>query len=386
MKLLLFESKRLSYDSSWYFTEMLRRGFERLGAKVTVFVLEDLEQQENQLLELCRQHYDAVLDTNSALVSAKIDDTDYYIDCFQAPFYHFIVDHPLHVHGSLNVPLRDYHVICLDEYHKVYIEQYYPHIKEVLVVPFGGIFAGEFVEEKQIAMKDRPFQILFPGTYTPLEYYREQMEAHSEFYWDVAQEMLHEYRQGATTPIHEMFREKICGDDEFFSLKLHKARYIEKYIREWYRQSILNALLRQNIPVDVVGFRWEMYDGENSDKLRYHAPCTYGEQLAMLGQSKMVLNVQPLFLNGVHDRVMNTMMNHSVSVTDFCEFLERYFHEGEEVICFDKNKPESMALWVAENQNNYELLQDITHRAYHKCSREHSWYQRAEYLIQKIKG
>lgn len=385
MNLLLFESKRLSYDSSWCFMEMLRRGFEKLGARVTVFILEDVDRQEEELLALCRQKFDAVFDTNSALVSAKIDDDNYFMDCFDAPFYHLIVDHPLHVHGALNVPLKDYHVICLDAYHKTYIEQYYPHIKDVIVMPFGGIWAGEFAGEQWISMEDRPIQILFPGTYTPLEYYREQMEAHGEHYWEVAQEMLKEYQQGSKRPVHEIFQEKVHGDEDFFALKLHKARYIEKYIREWYRQRILETLLQQNIVVDVVGFRWEMYQGEYADKLRRHSPCTYGKQLEMLGQSKMVLNVQPLFLDGVHDRVMNAMMNHSVAVTDSCEFLERNFLPEKEIVSFDKNAPEDMAFWVVENQKEHEKLQEISHKAYKKCKENHSWYQRAEYLLANIR-
>lgn len=386
MNLLMFESKRLSYDSSWYFMEMLRRGFEKLGARITVFVLEDVDRQEEELLSLCRQKFDAVFDTNSALASAKIDDDRYYMDCFEAPFYHFIVDHPLHVHRALSTPLRDYHVICLDHYHKEYIRQYYPNIKDVIVMPFGGIAVQEFAEEKRIPMEKRPIQILFPGTYTPLAYYQEQMEAHGEHYFEIAQELLKEYQNGSKRPIHEMLKEQFQSDEDFFALKLHKARYIEKYIREWYRQSILEALLQKDIIVDVVGFRWEMYQGENVRKLRRYAPCTYGKQLGMLGQSKMVLNVQPLFLDGVHDRVMNAMMNQSVAITDSCEFLQRNFVSDREVILFDKNTPEKMAEWVQDNQWEFEKLKEISERAYNKCRENHSWYQRAKGLIEKIKS
>ncbi len=385
MNLLLFESKRLSYDSSWYFMEMLRKGFENLGAKVTIFVLEDLDRQEEELLALCQKRFDAVFDTNSALVSAKIDDS-YYLDTFEAPFYHFIVDHPLHVHGALNVPLKDYHVICLDAYHKAYIEQYYSHIKNVIVMPFGGIDSREFTKKEFVPMEKRPIQILFPGTFTPLEYYRGQMDAHGEHYWEMTQEILKEYQQGSSKPIHQLFQEISQSDEDFFALKLHKARYIDKYIREWYRQRIINALLEKDVIVDVVGFRWEMYQGKNVKKLRKHSPCTYGEQIQMLGQSKMVLNVQPLFLDGVHDRVMNTMMNHSVAVTDSCEFLERNYIPEKEVVLFDKNAPEKMASWVAENAGKDMVLQEIQEKAYQKSKAHHSWYKRTENLMENIRN
>lgn len=385
MKLLLFESKKLSYDSSWCFMEMLRRGFERQGAEVIVFSLENLEQQEEELLALCQEKFDAVFDTNSALASVKIDKERYYMDSFKAPFYHFIVDHPLHVHHTLNVPLKDYHVICLDSYHKAYIEKYYPRIKEVLVMPFAGIASGEFGAKEVCPMNERKISLLFPGTYTPLEYYRQQMEARGEHYWELTQEILTEYQQGSHKPIHQLFLEK-THSEEFFPMKLHKARYVEKYIREWYRQQILDAILAQDVIVDVVGFRWEMYEGKGKNNLRLHSPRSYGQQLELLSQSKMVLNVQPLFMDGVHDRVMNAMMNHSVALTDSCEFLNQNFIPEKEYIVFDKNEPETIASWIRKNGRNHEKLEEIEKQAYQKVSANHSWYKRAEMLLERIRN
>lgn len=385
-KVLLFESKRLSYDSSWCFSRMLQKGLERLGIHVTVCRLEDVAKQEKELEGFCGQGFDAVFDINSAIVSARMDDK-YYLDCFHAPFYHMIVDHPMHVHKSLQVPLQDYSVICLDQYHKQYIEQYYPHIRRVFVMPFGGIPAEELVENgvpERLPMEKRPFGLLFPATYTPLEYYRGQMETQDGCLTEIAEEILQEYRNGSTKTIDMIYREKTGCDNDFFTMKMYKARYMDRYIREWYREQILEALLQQDIVVDVVGFRWELYKKEGYQNLRMHEPCSYTQQLQMLGQSKMVLNVQPLFLDGVHDRVVNAMMNHSVAVTDSCQWIIEQGLLPEQLVVYDKNRPRKAACQIKELLSDPSKLESIEQNGYSAVIQEHSWYNRVKRLVYEM--
>lgn len=378
MHFLVFESKRLSYDSSWCFMEMLQESLKKLGAQVTVFCLEeDIESQEKELLELCAMDFDGIFDVNSILTSVK-NDEEYYLNCFDAPFYQLIVDHPMHVHPSLMVPLKNHTVLCLDRQHKEYLEKYYPHLKNVYFMPFAGIPAKENVPV--IPMEERPYDIFFPGTYTPLDYCWQQMDCHGDFYCEAAEMILQEYRQGSTEPIDCLFREKTGGDESLFTMRMYKARYVDRYIRQWYRDHVLQALLRRGITVDVAGFRWEMYQGEGKEYLRIHQPCTYYEQLSMLGQSRMVLNVQPLFQDGPHDRVLNAMMNHSVPVTDSCFFLQEKFTHGKELYLYDKNRPQEMAEWVGCALEDAALLEEMAGHAYEKASAAHTWYHRVKEL------
>lgn len=384
MHFLVFESKRLSYDSSWCFMEMLKRSLKQLGANVTVFMLEEIEKQEEGLLGLCSMNFDGIFDVNSILPSVKIDE-EYYLNLFDAPFYQLIVDHPMHVHPSLKAPIKKHIVLCLDRQHKEYLEKYYPWIQKVYYMPFAGIPAEEFLEKTPVLpMKERPYDILFPGTYTPLDYCRRQMDSHGEHYCEIAAEILQEYQNGSTEAIDFWYQEKAESDGSFFAMKMFKARFIDRYIREWYREQVIKALLRQKIMVDVVGFRWEMYQGEGREYLRIHKPCSYTQQLAMLGQSRMVLNVQPLFQDGPHDRVINAMMNHSVSVTDSSVFLQEQFTHSKEIFIYDKNHPETMAEWVQDQRKNNGLLTEMEQQGYQKASSAHTWYQRVEDFLAEV--
>lgn len=385
MKVLIFQSKRLSYDSSWCFAKMLCRSLKRQGISVRLFLLsEDIAGQEEELRALTLDHFDGIFDINSRLPNVMLDDR-YYLDYFDAPFFHMIVDHPMHLHYSLQIPLQNYYVLCLDRYHQNYIKTYYPHIKEVIFFPFAGILAGDFTPDipLNIPVKDRPVDLLFPGTYTPLGYYREQMENISNDQWEMTEHILSKMKQGSTGTIDELYRQEILPDTDFFPLKLHKSRLIDRYIREWYREEILQALLEAGIHVHVMGFRWEMYDTKHSSRLVLHPPCSYVEQLCALTESKMILNVQPLFQDGPHDRVMNAMMNRSVAITDSCDYLAEHFKAGEDLILYDKNNPQEAAQQISGLLKDADRLEMIAANGYQKTVQMHTWDQRIHNFVRK---
>ncbi len=379
MRILVFQSRRLSYGSSWCFMEMFGRGMRQCGVSVKFFALgEDITGQERELRALTREHFDGIFDMNSRLVHVMLDER-YYLDYFDAPFFHWIVDHPMHVHASLRIPLRQYRVICLDRYHKEYIERYYPHIEKVYVLAFAGIPASEFTGEctGAVPMRRREYDVLFPGTYMSSAYYKKQMIDISDFQCEAAERILSEYRLGSRKPIDELFAGEVSGR-ELFAIQMHHARLIDRYIRAWYRESVLNALLGAGIRVDVAGAHWEAFRPEAGGDLHIHPPCSYPDQLMMLEQSRMVLNVQPLFMDGVHDRVVNAMANRSVALTDHCEFIERNFVDGRDLVLFDRNDPQEAASQILELLHAEDRLEEIAASAHGQVDARHSWYACAE--------
>ena len=72
---------------------------------------------------LCGQSFDAVIDYNSKLPGAVLDDGTPFLNHIQAPFYNYILDHPVYHHANLSVLLENYHVICIDDDHNKYISK-----------------------------------------------------------------------------------------------------------------------------------------------------------------------------------------------------------------------------------------------------------------------
>ena len=165
-KILLFQMNGIAYDSTRFFSSCLGKALENAGIEVTWF---DFQRQTMKDLEaLCGQSFDAVIDYNSKLPGAVLDDGTPFLNHIQAPFYNYILDHPVYHHANLSVLLENYHVICIDDDHNKYISKWYPHIKSVHTLSVGAAKAENAVKSEQ----HRKEGILFPATYlNPRDYY-----------------------------------------------------------------------------------------------------------------------------------------------------------------------------------------------------------------------
>ena len=79
--------------------------------------------------------------------------------------------------------------------------------------------------------------------------------------------------EGDTSPIHDLYRNITSWKEERFAARMYKARYIDKYIRDYFRDAVVTALLDEGYRIDVAGARWEMYNGRNKDRLVNHSQC-----------------------------------------------------------------------------------------------------------------
>ncbi len=417
-KILVFISKELSYSSSAYFMRRIADAVEENGICTKVCELGDIEQSEELLMELLKEDYIAVFDMNSSLPAVTIDER-HYLDLFNAPFYDFLVDHPLHLHTTLGQKINNYNVVCLDKAHAEYIRNIYKHIRNVYVMGFAGSYANS----GSSALSEDKYTVLFPATYTPLSYYHDLLETAGPFYTSVAQRILDIYT--SDDEVHEFFdayMEASGSDENLIGVKLFKARYVERYIRQYYRDKILDAILSSGIVVDTIGMRWEMYNGSAKENIVSHGAKSYAETIDMIACSKIVLNVQPLFMDAAHDRVLNAMINRSVCITDRCDFISREFDEyicGDEtinetnnkiinkqeqiksinnscgidnkktltdydLITFNRNHPERMIPVLKELIGDTGLTDRISDNAFEKVSQNHTWKKHIQNLLKEM--
>ena len=367
LKILVFETRKLCYDSSVTFTHELCKSLEKLGVEVELCQIDDIEKESSKLEQYIGKKYDAVIDMNSVL-SAAIYNDENYPDLIEAPFINFIVDHPMHLHPVLNIKLKNSYVICLDTIHKEYIKKYYPHIKDVLVMPLGGSKASAINE-----FEERHYHILFPATYTPLSYFTERLDSMGDSYLSIAYEILDMIKDGASINIHELFKEAAGADDEFFPIKMYKARYIDRYIREVHRQMILDRLLSIDFTIDAVGFRWEQSKFIHKKNFNIHPACSYPETLNMIADSQIVLNVQPLFPYAPHDRVFNSMINGAVSLTDSSSYLDKKYNPGEDYLLYNIYSESDDFEKLRNTLSDFDSLKRISYNGCNKATLNDSW-------------
>lgn len=383
MKILILESRKLSYSSSGVFLMKICDILREYGAEVIHCIINNAEAESDLLESFINQRFDAVIDINSILPLAECD-YGRYLDCIDAPFINIIVDHPMHVHEYLNVRLKRYYVICLDKYHKEYIEKYYPHIKKAVAIPLGGISVDEGCKEiyAEKNKSSKKYHILFPATYTPPEYYKSVMEEINVKYLNYAEGILSAVLNGSNTPVHDMYKNIVQCSDERFAAEMYKARYIDRYIRDYFRDAVISELLGAGFKVDVAGARWDMYDGKYKDRLVIHGECSYVEMLKMTAVSQIVLNVQPLFNEAPHDRIFNAVANNAAVLTDTCEYIEKRY--SKDMLIYDKANLHDSIEGLCDVINDTEKLNEMSARLKNEAEGE-SWEKRCECILEFIR-
>ncbi len=376
MKILVLETRKLSYGSSSFFLAKICGALRARGHEAIHRVITDVEADSALLESFIGKSFDAVIDINSILPLVCDEDGARYLDGIDAPFFNFIVDHPMHVHEYLNVKLERYYVICLDRCHKEYVEKYYPHIKGVKAVPLGGARAGG-----DVRFEDRKHGILFPATYTPPSYYRSILK--DEGLLGRADRILSRILDGDARPVHEMYMEDAGLCEKNFADGMYAARCIDRYIRDYFRERAVEEILCAGFQIDAVGARWEMYGGRGRGGLKIYGGRSYAEALEMISDAKIVLNAQPLFIQAPHDRVFNAMANGAAVLTDSCEYIEKKY--ARDMLLYDRISPKESISKLSDAIRDGDLLKKMASRLKECAEASETWEDRCGRIERFIK-
>lgn len=386
MKILFLETRDLSYSSSSVFMEELKRAFLELGDNVCHYVVNDINKNEEILEDVLKmsyeQNFDFIFDINSILPLLYEDDKP-YLDCFDIPFVDYIVDHPIHQAHVLDRNLKNFNVICLDEEHCHYIETCYPEIKNTMAMPLA---ATCFIDEKDISSDKRKIDILFPATYTPVSYFEDILKDKGKVYFDYARECLDMIKQGCYFAVCDMKKHFICEEKADKNVLPDVLRYIDKYIRECLRQIVVEAILKTGLFLDVIGARWEMYEGRYGKRLNIHQQVLYCDISKYMQLSKTVLNVQPLFKNAPHDRIYNAMSNGAVAITDWVAGLSPVYEAGRDYLEYNFVDLEKDFERIKNKIFDNNGIENIRCNAYEKVIQYDTWIERCRKIKKFVKN
>lgn len=104
-------------------------------------------------------------------------------------------------------------------------------------------------------------------------------------------------------------------------------------------------LVDAGIQVDVFGKGWDELTCGHPENMILHPQTTSEECLKAIAASKISLNVMPWFKDGAHDRVFNSILNGTVSVTDTSKYLCGELKEGQGVCYYDLAHMENCRSW-----------------------------------------
>lgn len=351
--------------------QQITAALEKRGNSVEYFSLKEDHSNINALENYAGRTFDAVLDINGRLPLMVMDDGTPLLHHIQAPYFNYLLDHPMHLHPLLQCTAQNYHIICLDGSHKQYMQKYYPELGECDVLPLA---ASEPKQSKSFSQRSR--QIFFPGTYVPLVEYTTKLKQISGAAncAMLAEEYVRQYLKDSSisnlsTWYQSQYSEKILDAQDLHT----QCRYIDRYLRELVRHRVIEAVLAQGYQIHVSGAHWEYYDGKYADRLVIHPSCNYPSMLEQMGDSRIVLNVQPLFPDAPHDRILCGMAGGAVVLTDSCHFLDNNLSAGQEYLRYDVRKLERSLQNLRKYLSSPDRLEEIARAGQKKVLGSYQW-------------
>lgn len=308
----------------------------------------NMEAWGKALMEAQAFRADAVVDFNSFLPGMKAGGHT-LPELFDAPFYNYILDHPLYHHKALAADLPGSHCICLDEKHARYIRNAYPSVGHILCSPIPGSLGTN--GDKPFA--ERKNRILFCGTYETPERYLELIKTlparQSRQMLQMAERMLANpgiqpeealLQTEAVQTAEDLSASDAAQSGSQFPERVRETFLVEAYVRHMRRREILLTLYRAGVPLDLHGNGWENFlaevrkesslpgvqsDSDHPSGVRIYPTVPYKDYVNLVGEYRLALNIMPGFWEGSHDRITCAMRNRTAVITDRNAYIDSHY-------------------------------------------------------------
>ncbi len=293
-----------------------------------------------------------------------------------------MVDHPLYYHDQLIKSSKNVNIFCIDRDHVDYVKKYYPHIHSVTFLPL----AGTEIKKEYVPIKNRTIPLLFAGNYVRKERLFSYLEGldreYREFYLSIVEDLISHTNKNMEEAMSGAILKEIPDiDKNSMAAAIHGMMFVDLYVRSYFRAEVVKEIADAKIPIYVIGKDWNYLEVKHPE---YIIPIGNGMEdttfcLNHMADAKLSLNVMPWFKNGIHDRILSSMLNKSISITDSSKYIEENFGK-EEFILYSLDHIKELPTIIRDALKNEDGLQHMAELAYEKCQRNHTWEKRVDIL------
>ncbi len=382
-KILIFTSREICYNSHFFFAQQMGGAFEKLGYEVEYCEFTRESDFDRVLKPYLGNTYRLILDFNSLMPQLAEEDGTPVLDMIEGPFYDYILDHPLFHYNCLSAKAKNFHAILLDEAQEAYVKRYYPGVKTTITMPLGATEAISKIKRNTV-----PDCILFMGSYDSEEKLYRMIEQSPEPVKTLAKIVL-EYRLAEPETSMEEIFERVLKEQELetndaqFALFMNYMYPVDAYVRNYFRRKSIECLVKNRIPVKIVGEGWEKYKSGNENLIKRETPVEFGLSFEKIAKEHILLNNSPIFNHGAHDRIYAGMANHCAVLTDENPYLQKTLNDRENVLLYSLTDEKSLKDRAEELLTNHEFCKNIQENAYEEYLRSHTWEKRVERLLER---
>ncbi len=332
------------------------------------------------------QHYDAMLDIDSTLPLLKDEAGEYILDKIDAPFYNYLLDHPLYYHTPLESGMKRQNVLCLDQDHVRFVGNYYPNVNSVMFLPLGMM---SYDEELIRPIKERKTGILFTGTYTSEAAFYKRL---NNFIPEVQKEIIELLMMMVYNPdytvekaITSYIMKKGYNDPgDKMAMICNRYYLVDMGAAAAIRAKVVRTLLANGVDVTVCGHDWNKMECKGKEHMHIIPEKNYMEAVELAYTSKILLNVMPGFKAGIHDRIPTAMGHGAVSCSDGTEYLDKVLTPGKHYIKYDLFSTKALPDIITDKLDHTAELQDIADYGHELAGNLFTWEKRMEEWIESL--
>ncbi|MDD6810710.1 MAG: glycosyltransferase [Lachnospiraceae bacterium] len=387
MRFVLFYEATESFN---YFTDEIAHELANRGHDT--FILDLLNpaapsHSMQELMSYCEQKVDAVICFNRAGIH-----NDTYIDLWNmmdACTVHILMDHPLRLHPTMEKHPRKYIQFCPDEEHVSYVKKYFPNVEHIEFLAH----AGTLDTEPPIPYQDKKYDILFSGTYYipesklhELNYVCPEGSPLSEIYMQIAEDLIkHTEKSLIQSVLDVLATNRMPLSDNAVKTIMRGMTPIDWMVRMYYRGKAVQVLAEAGFDVHVLGRGWENHPCAGAQNLHILSDrIDLADTFAYMRNARINLNVMPWFKEGTHDRIFNTMLRHSICLTDSSTWLDTHYENGKDIVLYDLKQldklPEITKYWLNHPVEAWELIE----RAYTKTAENYTWINCVDSILESL--
>ena len=303
-----------------------------------------------------------------------------------------LMDPPLRFHPTLKKHSKNYLLFCCDRDHVEYVNRYFSDtVSHVAFMPHVGT-----VPKQQISVKPyekRKFDILFSATYYRPENKLTEMEQvfcdnkdMQKFYHSMYRNLIED--SALTTEQAVFYTLQQLGwsvPDDTLKTVFRCAEYVDWVIRMYQREQVVSVLAKAGLELYLLGRGWENHSSSkypNVHRLTDRIP--YAQTLTYMADAKINLNVFPWFKAGTHDRIFNTLLQHSLPLTDSSRWVDEHFTDGKDIVLYDLKHLSKLPAITEKLLENPSVAEDIIENGYQKVLREFTWCNCTDWILKAV--
>lgn len=387
MRFVLFYETTESFN---YFTDEIADELHRRGHDTFILDLCNPHSPSHSLEEFasfCEQKINAVI----CFDRIGIHD-NYYIDLWNllnVCAINILMDHPLRFHPTMEHHPAKYIQFCPDESHIAYVRKYFPQAEHVEFLSH----AGTVETATKIPYAEKKYDILFSGTYYKPEVQLQQIESICpkdsslyQIYMQIAQYLLtHTFCTLEESVMAVLSANQMDLSDDSCKAIMRGMTPVDWMVRMYYREKVIKLLVNAGFSVHVLGRGWENHPCADHKNMHIISNrIGFAETFSYMRNAKINLNVMPWFKSGTHDRIFNTMLRHSICLTDSSTWIDSHFTDKEDIVLYHldhlESLPEITDFWLTHPSEAESLLSN----AYRKASQNHTWRNCVDSILESL--